>query len=196
GAGHAVVEEHHVVLDHPQPRGFRVPARAGGVFLALQPLALLDVRPGAVETGLFVVPENEADRAVGPDARGGEDAGELHDERGTGAVVVRRLTPPVPVHVGANDVHLPGMTAADLGAIHLFARARSRGLRVQCAHPEVGLPQRIGVHTGGGANPAVAAAARGGPHPLSPSPSGGGGTRRLILVLEARHIATSVALAP
>src|SRR5436189_299145 len=38
-----------------------------------------------------------------------------------------------------------------------------------------------------------AAAARSGPHPLSPSPSGRGGTRRLVVVLEARHVATAVA---
>src|SRR6266513_1587343 len=181
GARHAVVEQHHVVLDQPQPRGFRVPARAGGILLALQRLALFDVRAGAVEARLFVVPENETDGPVGPDVRGGEDAGELHYERGTGAVVIRRLTPPVPVHVGAHDVHLPGMTAADLGAIHFFARARSRGLRVQCAHPAVGLPLGIGVDPGGGASAAVTASTRGGPPPPSPPPFGGGGARRLCL---------------
>src|SRR5205814_7787151 len=100
---------------------------------------------------------------------------------------------PVPVHVGAHDVHLPGVTGADLGAIHLFARARRRGLRVQCAHPQVGLPQGVGVDASAGANAAVAASARSGPHPLSPSPFGRGGTRRLILVLEAGDVGTAVA---
>src|SRR5438045_6835050 len=83
------------------------------------------------------------------------------------------------------------MSAADLGAVHLVARARSRGLRVECAHPEVGLPQGIGVDAGAGAHAAVAATARGAsriaghPRPLTPSPFGGGGTRGRLVVLAA-----------
>src|SRR5205823_8830080 len=50
-----------------------------------------------------------------------------------------------------------------------------------------------GVDASAGANAAVAASARSGPHPLSPSPFGRGGTRRLILVLEAGDVGTAVA---
>src|SRR5207249_5938710 len=85
------------------------------------------------------------------------------------------------------------MDAADLGAVHLFARARRAGWRVERAQPGVGLPEGIVVDAGAGAHATVAATARGGPHPLSPSPSGRGGTRRLIVVLEARHVAAAVA---
>src|SRR5437764_14740046 len=88
------------------------------------------------------------------------------------------------------------MSAADLGAVHLVARARSRGLRVECAHPEVGLSQGIGVDAGAGAHAAVAATARGArrvagrPGPFCP----GTRWRRPIVVLEARQVATAVAL--
>src|SRR5439155_14031636 len=161
-----------------------------------QRLALLDVRAGAVQARLLIVPQNEADRAVGPDVRGGEDAGELHYERCTGAVVIRRLTPPVPVHVGADDVHLPGMTTADLGAIHLFARARSGGLRVQGAHPAVWLAQRIGVDPGVGANAAGAASTHGARGVACRPRRVRRGARRsrLIVVLQAGDVGTAVAL--
>src|SRR5204862_2738791 len=96
------------------------------------------------------------------------------------------------------------MDAADLGAVHLVAGARRAGRCVERAQSGVGLLRRIGVDAGLGAHTAVAAAACGGPHslspslvgphPLSPSPCGRGGTWRLIVVLEARHVATAVAL--
>src|SRR5207253_1807085 len=66
-ARHAVVEQHHVVLDHAEPGGLGVPARSRRILLTLQRLALLDVCAGAVETGLFIVPEYEPDGPIGPD---------------------------------------------------------------------------------------------------------------------------------
>jgi hypothetical protein len=107
---HAVVEHHHVVLDHAQPFGFGILAGAGGRFDALQVLALIDVGARAVEAGLFVVPEREADGTFGlRDVRVAEDAGQFHDERGAGAVVVGGFAPADAVHVGGDDVHLFGM---------------------------------------------------------------------------------------
>src|SRR6266513_4538075 len=91
------------------------------------------------------------------------------------------------------------MDAADLGAVHLFARARHAGLRVERAQPGVGLPQGIVVDAGAGAHAAVAATTRGAarvawrPHPLFPSPSGRGGTRRLIVVLQTGDVGAAVA---
>src|SRR5690349_10712805 len=84
------------------------------------------------------------------------------------------------------------MRGADLGAIHLFPRARRRGLRVEGAQPRVGLFERIGVDARSGPDTAVAAAARGsagiswrrGARPRS---------RRLIVILEPRDIAAAVA---
>src|SRR5204862_207150 len=60
---HAVIEQHHVVLDHAKPPRFRVAARAEGVLLSLKRRSLRDVGARAVETGFLVVPECEADRS-------------------------------------------------------------------------------------------------------------------------------------
>ena len=46
-------------------------------------IPLLDVRSRGAEAALFSVPQREADRSLGLDAGGVEDARELHDDRGT-----------------------------------------------------------------------------------------------------------------
>src|SRR5439155_22241266 len=103
--------------------------------------------------------------------------------------------PPDPVHVSAHDVHLAGMDAADLGAVHLFARARRAGWCVERTQPGVGLPEGIGVDAGAGAHATVAATARGAARVAGRSGPFCPGTwwRRLIVVREARDIGTSVA---
>ena len=66
GARHAVVEHHHVVLDHAEPFRLRILAGSGRVFLALQRLrAARRRRARRSSPGLLVVPEREADRAIG-----------------------------------------------------------------------------------------------------------------------------------
>src|SRR6185437_2658251 len=77
----------------------------------------------AVASRLFVVPEHETNRAIGLHVGAAEHARELHHERRTGAVVVRRLTPADAVHVAADDVHLVRMRGADLRAVHLLPLA-------------------------------------------------------------------------
>jgi hypothetical protein len=126
GHRHAVVEHHHVVLDHAQPARFRIAARSLGRLDPLQVLALVDVGIGAVQAGLLVVPQREADAAPGRHAGRVQDARQFHHQRGAGGVVVGRLAIAHAVHVGGDDVHLLGMGAADLGAIDLFARAAFR----------------------------------------------------------------------
>src|SRR5206468_12135632 len=129
------------------------------------------------------------DRAIGAHFRPGEDAGQLHDERGPRAVVVRGFAPPDPVHVAADDVHLPGVRRSDLGAVHLFALARRAGLRVERAQPGVGLLERIGVDAGPGADTAVAAAPYSADRVAQPDAFRWRHWRaRLILVLQARHV--------
>jgi len=83
-----MVEQHHVVLDHAEPLGL--------LLRALERAALLDVGACAVETGLFIVPQGEPDRAIGADVSAAEDAGQLHDERRARAVVICRLAQPIP----------------------------------------------------------------------------------------------------
>ncbi len=98
---------------------------------------------------LFVVPEGEADRAIGLHVRRAEDARQLHDERGARAVVVRGFAPADAVHVAADDVHLVGMRGADLRAVHFLTLAVDRLLRVELAQLRIGLRERVGVHAGG-----------------------------------------------
>src|SRR5438034_7608678 len=81
------------------------------------------------------------------------------------------------------------MDAADLGAVHLFARARRAGLRVERAQPGVGLPEGIVVDAGAGAHAAVAATARG---PAGVAPGARRRRGRLIVVLEALNVAAAV----
>src|SRR5690606_39216046 len=89
---------------------------------ALERRALLDVGARAVQARLLVVPEREAHGAFRYDVGRGEDAGDLHDERGAGRVVVRGLASAPPIHVRAQDIHLAGHGAADLGRVDLRAR--------------------------------------------------------------------------
>ena len=158
-ARHAVIEHHHVVLDHAEPLRLRILPGAGRLLLALQRLTLRDVRTRAIQAGLFVVPENEANRAVGLHVGTAENARELHDERGAGAVVVRGLAPAVTVHVAADDVHLVRVDAADLRAVHLLPLAVGRRLRVERANLRIRLRERIGVHASADAVAAKASAA-------------------------------------
>src|SRR5437660_8569471 len=87
------------------------------------------------------------------------------------------------------------MDAADLGAVHLVARARRAGWRVERTQPGVGLPEGIVVDAGAGAHAAVAATARGAARvaersgPFRPGPR----WRRLIVVLQACDIGAAVA---
>ena len=123
GARHAVVEHHHVVLDHAQPFRFRILARARRVFLALQLRALLHVGPRAVEPGLLVVPQHEADGALGL------HVGLLNTRASSITSAV-----PEPSSLAASPQPMPSMCAPmmyissgwvvpDLRAVHLFARA-------------------------------------------------------------------------
>src|SRR5439155_25428218 len=88
------------------------------------------------------------------------------------------------------DVHLAGMDAPDLGAVHLFARARRARLRVERAQPGVGLPEGIVVYAGAGA-PAAVAATAGGPAGVRPGARRRGGG--LIVVFQASDVGTAVA---
>src|SRR5204863_535026 len=133
----------------------------GLVLGALGRAALLDVSACAVETGLFIVPEGEPDRAIGAHVGRVQHPRQLHDERRARAVVICRLAPPDAVHMRADDVHLLGVRGADLRAVHLLPRARRGGLGVERAYTRVGLLERIAVDAGPRADPAVAAAARG-----------------------------------
>ena len=138
-ARRAVVEQHHVVLDHPQPAGLGVAAGAGRVFHALQLAPVLHVGAAAVESGLLVVPEREADRHGGLDVRRAEDARQLHHQRGARRVVVGPLAEAVAVHVRAEDVHLAGARGADLRAVDLRTLPVGGLLQVQRAQRFVGL---------------------------------------------------------
>ena len=60
-ARHAVVPQHHVVLDHPEPLRLGIPARAGGILLALQLCPLRDVSAGALMARFLIVPQREPD---------------------------------------------------------------------------------------------------------------------------------------
>ena len=58
----------------------------------------------------------------------------------------RRLTPTVTVHVGADNIHFPRVSRADLGAENFLARTGGRRLGVQRAQFLVGLLERVRVH--------------------------------------------------
>ena len=158
GAGHAVVEQHHVMLDHAEPLRFWILARASRQLLALHRKALLHISARAIEPRLLVVPENEPDRAIGDDIGAAEHASELHHQRRARGVIVRGLAPAMSVHVCTDEVHLLGMRAADFRAVHLLPLARCAGLRIEGAQACVGLTQRIDVHTRARAHAARAAA--------------------------------------
>ena len=157
--------------------------RAGRVLLALQRLALLDVGARGLRSGFLVVPQREADRALGLHVGRAEDARQLHHQRGARAVVVGRLAPAVAVHVAADDVHLFGMRGADLGAEHHLARPRRGRLHVQRAQLFVRLLHRIGVDAGRNpvaARPAAADREAG----VGAAASAAGRRRRIVDVLD------------
>src|SRR5438093_1341915 len=83
------------------PLRIRIFSRSRRVFFALKIFSLIHVRTRAIETGFFVVPEDEADRSIGLDIGGAQYAGDFHHERSAGAVVVCRFTPTVAIHVRA-----------------------------------------------------------------------------------------------
>ena len=167
GPGHAVDEQHHVVLDHAKPPRLRISFRSRRIFLALKIPSLIHVRTRAIETGFFVVPEDEADRSIGLDIGAAQHAGDFHHERCAGAVVVCRFTPTMAIHVRAKDIHFLGMRDTDLRTVDLFARTRHRGLTVELAQFCISLFHRVCVH-----------ARR---HPYSPRPtSSRSGVRRQI----------------
>jgi len=97
-SGHGVVPQHHVVLDHPQPLWFGIPARARGILFALQRCPLRDVSAGALMAGFLVVPQHEPDRSLRLHIGSAEDAGQFHDRCGARAVVIRRLAETASVH--------------------------------------------------------------------------------------------------
>jgi len=193
--GHAVVVHHHVVLDHGEPLGFGVLAGAGWGFDSLEIFALGDVGCGSVEAGLFVVPEGEANGDVRSDAGGGEDAGQLHDEGGSGAVVVGGFAPADAVHVGSENVHLVRVFAADLGAVDLFAWAGDGGWGVEFAELEVGLLEGVVVDGVGHEDAALvrAAGAYGGID-CGARAGAGGGFGRGVGVVDALGVGATVAL--
>jgi hypothetical protein len=135
-------------LNHAQPPGFRVLARAGRDLFPLQLPALVHVGAGAVEARLFVVPEDEPYRAFGLHIGGAEDPGEFHDDRRARRVVIGRFGVSEAVHVPGDDVHLVRARRADLRAEDLLARSGGRGLHVERPHLLVGLPVRIVVDAG------------------------------------------------
>ncbi len=192
---HAVIEQHHVVLNHAEPARLRVAPGSGGFLLTLQRGALRNVSIGTVQAGLFVVPEDEADGALGLHPRCAQNARQFHDQRGSGAVVVGRLSPAVAVHVRADDIHFIGVHGADFRAIDLFTRARLGRLRIQGAQLLIQLQLGIFIDAGVRLDAPVARAT----HRqirvrrdrwTTGSPRLGGGIR----VLEPRDIRAAVAL--
>ena len=129
-----MVPHHHVVLNHAEPLWLRIPARTRRILLALQRRSLLDVgdRRRCNPVSSLFQRANRIDRSVWTSGAA-EDPRQLHDERGTGAVIVGGLAPAMAIHMRADDVHLVGTRRANLRAIHLFARAGGRRLRVELA---------------------------------------------------------------
>ena len=169
----------------------------GRLFPALQGGALRDIGARAVQAGFLVVPQDEPNRPLGPDVGRGKDARELHHQRGAGSVIVRRLSPPMSVHVRADDVHLLGMRRADLGAVHFFARAALAGLRIERAQFLIRLTRRVGIDAGCGAQTAQAPPARrrvGAARDRRPARRGR--LTRKIRVVQANRVGAAVALEP
>jgi hypothetical protein len=124
-----IIPSHFGSGNLPDPDGFSLPCRS-------------------LRSRFLVVPERESDRALGVHVRTAEDARHFHHQRGAGPIVVRRFAPAVAVHVAADDVHLLGVSGADLGAVHHLARPRRRRLHVERAKLFVRLLHRVRVHAG------------------------------------------------
>ncbi len=142
------------MLDHAQPFRLGIAARSGGGFDALQRLALVDIGLRPVQPGLFIVPQHEADGAVGPHIGAAENARQLHHQRRARTVVIGGLAPADAVHMGADDIHLARMGSADLGAPDFLAVARHGRRGVEGAQGRVGLGIGITVDAGGAADAA------------------------------------------
>ncbi len=158
-ARHAVVEHHHVVLNHPEPFRFGILPGSGRILFALHRAALRDVRASRLRSRFLVVPEREPDRPLGLNVGTTEHVRQLHHERGAGAIVIRGLAPALAIHVAADDVHLFGVRGADFRAVHHLAWARCGRLHVDRANRFVRLCHRIGVDAGARTNALEAAAA-------------------------------------
>src|SRR5688572_12752322 len=78
------------------------------------------------------------------------------------------------IHVRADDVHLAGARGADLGAIHLLARAILRGLAIELAKLLVRLRHRIVVDAGASRHAAITRSAG----PAAHFTAGNNGRRR------------------
>ena len=91
-----------------------------GDSIALQILALRHVGARAVQSGLFVVPEREADGPLGLHIRAAEDARQFHHQRSAGAIVIGGLAPADAIHMAATMYISSGMRGADLGAVTLL----------------------------------------------------------------------------
>src|SRR4030095_12800993 len=111
-------------------------------------LTLLDVRTRAFRAALLVVPEREADRALGADVGIAEHPRQFHDQRRPRPVVVGGLAPADAVHVRADDVHLLGVGRPDLRAedVLTLARPRRRRFGIELAQRRIGLGLRTVVH--------------------------------------------------
>ena len=107
---------------------FRIPSRSGRILFSLERRSLLNVRPGAVQTGFFVVPERKPNRALCLHIGTAEHARQFHNQRCPRTIIISRLAKATPVHVGTNDIHFAWTRGADLCAIHLFAQTWSRWL--------------------------------------------------------------------
>ena len=174
GVRHAVVKEHHVVLDHPQPLGSGYFPEPAGLSLPSSGSRCSTYARAPFRPRLLVVPQRKADRPVGLDVGAAEDARQLHNEGRARAVVVGGLPPADAVHVPADDVHLVGVGGADLRAVDLLALARHRWRRVEGAQCRVRLRQRVVVDAGARPRAAIDAAPLGAPAP----PASGGATAR------------------
>src|SRR5262249_52235368 len=148
---HAVIPQHHVVLDHPDPLRLGIPAAAFRVFDPLQRLPLLHVGFRAVEAALFAVPHREAEPSLRLHVRIAEDARQFHHERRAGSVVIGRFVVAVAVHVRADDVHLVGELGPDFRDVDLVDGTGNDRPGIERADLFVGLRHRIAVDAGAGA---------------------------------------------
>jgi len=121
----------------------------GGILLALQRCSLRRIGAGTGMAAFLVVPQNKSNRSIRLHVGTAENTRQLHDQRRTGPIVIRGLAEALPVHVGADDVHFVRVRAADLRAIHLFARSRRRRLRLRVERTKHGIRLRVEIGVDG-----------------------------------------------